>query len=256
MTRVTGLLSLAAGILLAAGCQSVPPQEPGIASHEADRLAVLHTQLGIGYMREGKNELAYNRLQRALEIDPNYSSAHNAMALLEERLNDPQRAEAHYRRAIELNPMDSAAQNNFGTFLCRHGRVEEAEQHFLQAVKNPLYETPEAAYANAGQCMQTAGRKQDAEKYLRKALEINPRIPSALLAMAELSYEADETLSARGYLQRYLEVGPKTAQALWLGIRIERTLGDRNAVSSYAMLLKANYPDSRETALLRESETQ
>ena len=53
--------------------------------------------------------------------------------------------------------------------------------------------------------------------------------------------------------ERYLELADHTAKTLWLGIRVERDLGDRNTASSYAMLLKANYPDSRETRLLLES---
>ena len=56
-----------------------------------------------------------------------------------------------------------------------------------------------------------------------------------------------------GYLQRYLEVGKHTSKSLWLGIRIERDLGDNNAASSYAMLLKAKYPDAPETRELLAS---
>jgi len=71
--------------------------------------------------------------------------------------------------------------------------------------------------------------------------------------MAQVSALLERNLSARGYLQRYLEQAPHSAKTLWLGIRIERALGDENAVSSYALLLKANFPDSDETGLLLES---
>ncbi len=71
--------------------------------------------------------------------------------------------------------------------------------------------------------------------------------------MAELSFEAEQYLAARGYMQRYEQVSRHNSRSLWLGIRIERKLGDKDAVSSLAMLLKANYPDSPETRLLIES---
>ncbi len=249
------ILSLAGILILAllSACQSTPVQPTGTVPQAANRLAEVHTQLGIGYLREGKLEQAYNRLERALDADPNYSTAHNAMGLLQERLKNPRRAEEHYRRAVSINPADSSAQNNYGGFLCRQERYEEGEARFIKVTENPLYKSPEIAYTNAGLCMRRAGNNEKAERYLRSALQINPKIPQALFAMSELSYENAQHLTARAYLQRYLEVARHTPQSLWLGVRVERELGDKNTASSYALLLKSNYPDSRETQLLLES---
>ena len=252
-TRPRLLAPLLAGALLLTGCQTVPTQLEG-APQSTNELADLHTKLGIGYLREGKLELAWTRLKRALEFDPSYSTANNAMGLVYEQLGEPAKAEEHYLRAVESNPSDSAAQNNYGRYLCAIGRYQEAEQRFLQAVKNSLYETPEVAYANAGVCARSEGDIDKAEAYLRTALERNPRLPTALLAMAEVSYERKRYLSSRAYLQRFLEVGRHNSQSLWLGIRVERELGDKNAESSYAMLLKSSFPDSRETQLLESGQ--
>ncbi len=243
---------LLAGLLSACQTANVQPTTGG-TPHTVSKAAKLQTQLGIGYLREGKLELAWTRLQSALDADPEYSTAHNAMALVQEGLKDPEKAEEHYLRAVSLNPADSAAQNNYGRFLCGQKRFEEGERRFLQAAKNPLYAQPEIAYANAGLCMKQAGKLDKAERYLRSALEINPRIPPALIAMSEISFIHERYLPARGYLQRYLDVSKHTARTLWLGVQIERQLGDKNTASSYAMMLKSNYPDSRETQLLFES---
>mgnify|MGYP006175898873 CR=1 FL=1 len=43
-----------------------------------------------------------------------------------------------------------------------------------------------------------------------------------------------------------------TPDGLLLGIKIERQLGDKNAVSSYEMLLRNSFPDSVEVQELRE----
>ncbi len=246
---LAGILFLA----LLSACQSTPVQPTGTVPQAANRLAEVHTQLGIGYLREGKLEQAYDRLERALDADPNYSTAHNAMGLLQERLKNPRRAEEHYRRAVSVNPRDSAAQNNYGGFLCRQERYEEGEARIIKVTEDPLYKSREIAYTNAGLCMRRAGNNEKAERYLRSALQINPKIPQALFAMSELSYENAQYLTARAYLQRYLEVASHTPQSLWLGVRVERELGDKNTASSYAMLLRSNYPDSRETQLLLES---
>ena len=247
------------GLLLVSGCQTAAideePLSPAVGQ-TTSKVADLQTRLGIGYLREGKLELAWQRLHKALENDPNYSTANNAMGLIHERLGQPEKAEAFYQKAISENPGDSAAQNNYGRFLCMQGRYEEGEKRLLRALKNTLYESPELAYANAGICAEAAGQPEKAETYFRRALELRPRIPVALISMAELSFDRGRYLSSRAYLQRYLEVGEHTPQSLWLGIRIERELGDKNTVSSYAILLKTQFPDSRETQQLIDSNVQ
>jgi type IV pilus assembly protein PilF len=249
-------------LLMLSGCETPPsPAIPGqqdgkytaIAPQAANEMADVQTQLGVGYLRAGNLKVAYKRLTRALEADPNYSTAHNAMGTLQERLGNIESAEQHYREAVTLNPTDSSAQNNFGSLLCRSGRYDEGEQRFLQALKNSLYDRPEVAYNNAGVCMQSAGRPDKAETYFRAALERNPRMPAALMGMAQISFDNDRFLPARAYLQRYQEVAKLGPGMLWLGVRIERQLGDKNSANGYAMKLRRQFPDSPETRELESS---
>jgi type IV pilus assembly protein PilF len=123
----------------------------------------------------------------------------------------------------------------------------------MMAVENPLYDKPAIAYTNAGICKLRANDPAAAETYFRAALRADPRFGVALLNMAQLSFDNQQYLPARAYMQRYEEVSKHNSRSLWLGIRIEKMLGDKDAVSSFAMLLKASYPDSRETQLLLES---
>jgi len=222
---------------------------PRTGTNEA---ALANLNLGIEYMRTGSLESALERLNRAHQADPNYFATHNAYGLLYQRLGDNTLAERHFRRAIALNNNDSASKNNLGSFLCQNGRFKEAEDIFLSAAANPLYETPEVAYTNAGTCAIMNNERDLGEKYFRQALSINPVIATALLQMAMLSYDQKNYLSARGYLQRYQSVNRNTAASLLLGIRIERELGDKNAVASYEMQLKNNFPDSVEVQQLQD----
>jgi type IV pilus assembly protein PilF len=219
----------------------------------ANQLASVNTQLGLGYLSNGQLSQAWERLNAALEADPNYATAHNGVALVYHRLNEPEKAERHFKRAIELNPSDSAAQTNYGVFLCGRGRIDEGEKHFLKAVENPLYDKPAIAYANAGLCKLRADDPSGAETYFRAALRADPRFAVALLNMAELSFDNKRYLAARAFMQRYEEVRRHRSRSLWLAVRIEDKLGDKDAVSSFAMLLKSSYPDSPETQMLLES---
>lgn len=215
-----------------------------------ESLADTYVKLGIGYLQQGKRDLALSNLQRALELDGQSSGAHNAIAILYEQLGETRLARQHYERAVRLNPQDSPAQNNYGAFLCRQNELQKAEQHFLEALKNPLYETPEFAYENAGVCALKAPDRARAERYFREALRISPNLPESLYQMALLSYEAQNYPSARAYLQRYAGAAQHTPRSLWLGIRVERELGDKNALASYSLLLKGKFPESEEARLL------
>jgi TolB-like protein/DNA-binding winged helix-turn-helix (wHTH) protein/Flp pilus assembly protein TadD len=63
----------------------------------------------------------------ALEIDPNSSEAHTAMALIVQNdAWDWQTAEKEFRRAIELNPNDATAHHWYAEHLMWRGRFDEA----------------------------------------------------------------------------------------------------------------------------------
>jgi len=249
-----GWLGIALLCTLQVACVSDSSKDGQIApGGTASQAAKVNTQLGLGYLQNGQLELAWDRLNSAIDADPDYATAHNGIALVYDRLNEPGKAEEHFKKAISLNPADSAAQTNYGVFLCEHGRIDEGEKYFIKAVENPLYAKPAIAYTNAGTCELRAGDASAAETYFRSALRADSRFGPALLNMSELSFNQGEYLAARAYMQRYEEVSEHDSRSLWLGIRIEEKLGDKDAVSSLAMLLRANYPDSPETQLLIES---
>ena len=216
--------------------------------------AQYNLQLGISYLRQGRLDLARDKLERALEQDPQSAEVHAAAALMYEQARLYERAEGHYRTAVRLDPGDSAVLNSYGVFLCFRGRHDEAESHFLKAAQNPFYRTPEVAYTNAGVCARRAPQPDKAEAYFRQALEANPRFVDALLQMADLSFQQEDFLQARAFLQRYAESATHTAEALWLGVRTERAMGDAEAAESYARRLRTEYPESAQTRLLLESE--
>jgi type IV pilus assembly protein PilF len=163
-------------------------------------------------------------------------------------LKDDDEAEKYFRQALKIDPSNSEAKNNYGQFLCQRGRQKEGIRQLLDALKNPLYATPDVAYKNAGLCARKAGDAKSAEEYFLKALKLNPNQPQALYSMAEISYLRDDYGAAKQYISRYLTVvenaGP---EALWLGARIERKIGDRTALANYGMQLRRRYPSSPQT---------
>ena len=243
-------VALALAVLLSA-CQSTGT--PAQTAEEREKLAAVNAELGFQYLQQGEYEIAMQKRNKSLEADPNHVPAHNAFGLLHSALGQHDDAERAFQRALRLDPGNSAALNNYGQFLCRRQRYADGQRQFLKAVENPLYRYPAVAYSNAGTCAFEAGDLNAAETHFRAALERDPSLPQALLQMCDLSVRLERYLPARGYLQRYLEVARHTPRTLWLGIQLERALGDRNAVASYALRLEKNYPDSNETRLYLES---
>ncbi|MEM7026748.1 MAG: type IV pilus biogenesis/stability protein PilW [Pseudomonadota bacterium] len=242
------------GLFHLTGCDGVASSNKNIKpSQSTNEVALSNLDLGIAYMKQGAFEKALEKLNRAKLADPKYSPTYNALGLLYESLGQQDKAEEHYKKAIKLNIADSSTLNNYGRFLCKQNRRDEAEDVFQQAADNPLYETPEIAITNAGVCFFNNQNSAKAEEYFRKALQLNPNIPPALLLMSEISYNQGDKLSARGYLQRFQLIAAHTPKSLWLGIRLEQALKNNDAVSSYALLLKNQFPDSEEAAKLRQS---
>ncbi len=238
--------------IFTAGCASTSKVEKK-TPEDREKVADINTQLAIEYMRDGNNELALKKLDRAIEMDPDHAPAYSAKGLLYNRVGDFEKADRNFRKAIRLDPTNSSILNNYGQVLCQNQQYEKGQEMFLKANENPLYRTPEIALSNAGTCAMEAGDVNTAEKHYREALAVNPRIAPTLLQMSVLSHDLGRYLPARAYLQRYLEVGNHNAKSLWLGIRIERELGDKDALASYSLQLEKGFPDTEEARLLLES---
>lgn len=214
--------------------------------------AEINMRLGLNYMQRGDYAFAMEKLEKALQQDPNLPSAHNTIAILFQRLGEQEKAEHHFKKAVDLAPQYSEAQNNYGAFLCSEQRYDEAEQRFLMAVENPLYQSAAQAYENAGLCAIQEQQAKEAESYFRRALQIEPTLRKSLLQMAEISYQQQNYLQARGYIQRFHDAATWTARALMLGIKIENKLGDQDAVASYVLILRSRFPDSDEMQMVNQ----
>jgi type IV pilus assembly protein PilF len=235
-------------LFLLAGCAA---QDKNIGREESDtrERARIHTELGAGYFAQRQLPIALEEFTEATQIDPSYSMAYSGLGLVYAALKEDAKAEANFKKALQLEPGNSQSHNNYGTFLCSRDRVDESITQFLEAVKNPLYATPEAAYLNAGVCALKKKNVADAEIYLKKALQIQPLLHPAAYQMALIQFDKGEYALARNYLQYALADRP-TPETLWLAIRTERKLGGKDAEASYALELRRKYPSSDEARAL------
>ncbi len=79
--------------LLLSACVTVDPAEE---NYEA--ASKINVQLGIGYLQQNNMVLASEKLTKALKQNPKSAAAHNAYAILQERLLQKEKAEKKEKR--------------------------------------------------------------------------------------------------------------------------------------------------------------
>lgn len=218
--------------------------------------ARINVRLGLEYMRQGQLAIARDKIERALQQNPRDVGVQVGAGMLYEKMQDPRKAERHYRQALRIESDNPEAQNSFGAFLCRSGEAKRGEEMFLAAARNPLYRTPEVAYTNAGVCARGAGRLEQADQYLRSALAQRAVYSEALMQLAGVSFERRNLLQARAFLQRYLAVAPAAPEAYLLGYQVEKALADDAAADEFGLRLRTQFPDSPEARILVELRRQ
>jgi type IV pilus assembly protein PilF len=232
-------------LALLAACSTTSDNSHAIKS------AKVHTELAGLYYQRGQLGIALDELTQALNADSDYGPAYNMRGLVHMALREDKDAEEDFRRSLYLDDTNSDAHNNYGWFLCQQDRAKEAIPQFMAAIKNPLYTTPGLAYLNAGLCSRKAGNNKDAEYFLQQSLQLQPDSAQTLFALADLSFANADYFAAKKYFADLSQKSDNlTAEQLWLGIRINRKIGDRNTAASYATQLRNRFPNARETQML------
>lgn len=238
--------------MLLVGCVSTstnqfPADQASIKQASQDNVA-----LGIKYLQQGKRDVAMQKMQKAIELDPDNGDAYMGEALAYSATGDPDRADDAYRTALRKAPDDPEIENNYAVFLCEHGKPADSTKYFMEAAANPKYSTPDAAYANAGVCAELVPDPVSAEKYFRRAVDINPNFPEALFQLAQLSYTQKKFLQARAFIERFNTVTPnQRPEALFLAMNIERALGNQQGATDYAKQLVTQFPTSPQAQQLK-----
>ena len=226
--------------------QQLPPikQEEATPRYKAE----LRTELAAGYFERGQYDVALEELGEALKFDPTYPKLYSVYGLVYTELGDEPKAEANFKRGLDLAPVDSEIRHNWGWYLCTHGKPRESISEFEAALRNPLYRSPEIALINAGKCSAQAGdvRRRRPVPAPRAGAEagqpgrrVQPRAPVV----------QDGRLDESRALMRFVMAqNPPAAEALYLGMCVERKLDDQQSEQSYVMQLQQPLSEQRRGA--------
>lgn len=244
--------ALLAGAITISGCagpQAEPAKDSVVTEFdepEARKRARIRMELAVGYFEQGKTKIALDELKQVIAIDPSYGDAYNLRGLIYMQLNDASMAEDSFRRAVALNPRDANTLHNLGWLQCQQRHFDEADQTFQQALANPLYPERAKTLMAQGLCQARAGKAEVAERTLAKAYELDAGNPIVGYNLANLLFSRGDTSRAQFYIRRLNNSELANAESLWLGIKVERKLGDKLAMAQLADQLKKRFPGSRQ----------
>ena len=168
MKKIAVLLLLTASFLACGGRtpRTVPGQlQPGSAEYLANE--------GIGYLNDGRLEVAAERLTAALKKNPHLATALNAMALVHVYRREFPKAIELLNRLLQVNPKFLDAYNLLGMVYTEQGNYEKAKENLIVAANAEEYQTPENAYANLALLEIKFAKFDSALRYAEKGLLLN-----------------------------------------------------------------------------------
>lgn len=239
-------------VFLMAGCTTTTTTSSmgRIPSVDKEKALDNRLQLALSYLGEGNHEAARVNLKKAEKINNRSPELHDIWALLYQREMEWDEAEAHYKKALSYNPAFTRGRNNYGSFLLRLNRVDEAYNQFLKGSEDLGYSKRADLFYKVGVTALMLNKQLEAEKAFTKAIILDPQMSYAYLDLAEMAYNSEDYPKSKLFLAKYNQmksgVDPK---GLWLGIRVEDRLGNKNSVASQGMALKNLFPNSEQSKL-------
>ncbi len=216
--------------------------------------ARIRLELAVGYFEQGQTTVALDELKQSLAADPGFSEAHNLRGLIYMRLGDPRLAEESFRRSLAINPKDANVLHNYGWMLCQQSRFAESQQALSQAIASPLYGGRAKSWMAQGLCQIKAGQNAEAEVSLQRSYELDPANPVTGYNLSSLMYKRGEFARAQFYVRRLNNSELANAESLWLGIKVERKMENRDAMQQLVGQLRKRFAQSRELAAYERSD--
>lgn len=230
---------------------SAPQAEPLTEFDEPEvrKRARIRLTLASNYFDQGQTSVALDEIKQSLAADPTYAPAYVLRGLVYMRLNNAALAEESFQRALQINPRDGDTLHNYGWFVCEADRYAQAIELFDRALNSASYSGRAATLLAKGICQIRARQLTEAEVSFSKSYELDAANPITGYNLASLLFRRGENTRAQFYIRRLNNGEFSNAETLWLGIRVERRLGNATVVEQLAQQLGRRYAQSPQWAL-------
>lgn len=210
------------------------------------RALELHVQMALGYVEKGNRESARHHLTKAFEIDKNSAPATNAMAMLYQLEGEPALAEEQFKLALKRDKNLTIAHNNYGIFLFNQKRYQESYAQFELAAADLGYTNRSQVLTNVGRASLKLGNLVRAQAAFEHACILDKKNADAFIELADINFQKQEYADAKKNLDMFVVLANHTPRSLLLGIGLEKVFGNKDKEASLALILKNNFPYSKE----------
>ena len=171
-------------------------------------------KLGASLMAVGRREEGIDALRAAAELQPDVVSAWRQLgSALHERRNTTPAAVVAYRRVMELAPEEARSWSDLGSALLDAGDRDEARRYILRAVE--ISPDDPAILVRLGLLHEQDEDWPTARQVYEKMLQAAPDDAWTLARLGNALWELDEDNAAIALMRRSVEIGPDYAYA-WM----------------------------------------
>ena len=170
-------------------------------------------------VKKGEADAAIGELRKALEIDPDYTEAHNDLGTALFHKGQTAEAITQYQEAIRFKPDFAEAHYNLGLVLLHKGQTVEAIAEFQEALRlNP--DLADAHY-NLGVALLDKGRTDEAITEFQEAIRLKPDFAQTHNDLGVALLDKGQTAGAITEFLEALRLNPDCADAR---ANLDRTL--------------------------------
>ena len=161
---------------------------------------------------EGRFDELIKLLNKALEIQPNYPSAHNNLGTALKQQGNIKAAINSYNKALELKPNYPDAHYNLGNIFREQGNLHAAISSYNKVLE--LKPNHPDAHNNLGNVFKEQGNLDAAIASYKKALEVRPNHPETHSLSNALKEQGHMEAAITSY-DNALKLAPDLAGAQW-----------------------------------------
>lgn len=188
------------------------PNKPEL--HYAQGMVYLmrETSSDIEYIKNIRNlsNAAIKEFMTAVDLDPTYFQAYNAMGVATLKLGNKKDAQDLFKMSLKYNPNYAPAYDNLGNVSMLDGDLDQAEKYYLQSIKCNSH-NPTSMY-HMGQVEARRGDYTKALTWLNHSLHINPNSSPGWNLQGELYLKQGNQAAAINSFKKAIYVKPENSR--------------------------------------------
>jgi len=173
---------------------------------------VMHHNLGVILIEQGRLEEAAIQFRHALRINPRLYDAHNNLGLILFEQTKYDEAAAHFSETLRLRPDHHDARQNLGTAYVAQGKFEQAAEQFQEALR--LKPGSPQTHNKLAAILLKLKRLDDAATHYEYSLELAPNQPDVHKELGMIFHQQKDFERVIFHWQKALQLQPQSIELM------------------------------------------